>query len=160
AFYFWQSEAELIAAVRAAVPGRRDVLWGIDYEVSGDRRLIARLRAKAPSSARAALDALDQASQHAWDTWRSTHNPGVLFTFGGDPSRVRTLRNAWPHRDADVDNILNTLEQTLEINALFQQGRGWDSNELRARNMRANLVRHLDRAAAENRRPKAMFKMG
>lgn len=159
AFYFWQSEAELIASARAAAPGRRDVLWGIDYEVTGDRRLIERLQAKAPSSARAALAVLDQASQHAWETWRTTHNPAVLFTFSGDPALVRAVRNAWPRRDADVDNILTTLEETLEINALYPS-RGWESNERRARNMRANLVRHLDRAAAENRRPKALFKMG
>ena len=43
AFYFWKTEAELIAAVRAATPGRRAAVWGLDYEVTGDRRLIDRL---------------------------------------------------------------------------------------------------------------------
>ncbi len=159
AFYFWESEAGLIAASRTAIPGHREMLWGIDYEVTGDRRLIARLAARAPNSARSALNALDQASQHAWAAWRTTHNPGALFTFSGDPALVRAVRDAWTHRDADIDNILTTLEKTLEINALFP-ARPWDSNERRALNMRANLVRHLNRAASENRRPKALFKMG
>ena len=159
AFYFWKTEAELIAAVRAATPGRRDVVWGLDYEVTGDRRLIERLAAKAPASAHAALTALDQASQTAWATWAKTHNPGVLFTFAGDPKLVRAVRDAWSKRDADVSLILDTLEQTLEINALFP-GKGWESNELRCRFMRANFVAHLDRAAAKGRRPKVMIKMG
>ncbi|HEX2818286.1 MAG TPA: hypothetical protein VHN39_17975, partial [Phenylobacterium sp.] len=128
-------------------------------EVTGDRRLIARLHAKAPTSAKPELAALDQASQAAWATWRTTHNPGVLFTFAGDPELVRAVRDAWPKRTADVDRILDALEQTLEINALFP-GKGWESNELRSRFNRANFVAHLDRAAAQGRRPKVMIKMG
>lgn len=159
AFYFWRTEAEFIAAVRAAVPGDRPVLWGLDYEVTGDRRLIERLKAKAPGSAAAALDQLDKASLTAWATWRQTHNPGVLFTFAGDPALVRAVRAAWPDRDADVEIVLETLEQTLEINALYP-AKGWESNALRAQFNRKNLVAHLDRAAAAGRRPKVMFKMG
>jgi erythromycin esterase-like protein len=159
AFYFWKSEAELIAAVRAAVPGRQDALWGLDYEVTGDRRLIERLQTKAPGPAKAALTALDEASQAAWATWARTHNPGVLFTFSGDPKLVRAVREAWPRRDADVSLILDTLEQTLEINGLFP-AKIWESNELRTRFMRANFVAHLDRATSQGRRPKAMVKMG
>lgn len=159
AFYFWRTEAELLAAARAAVPGQRPALWGLDYEMVADRRLIARLRESAPPSAKAALDALDAASRAAWETWRTTHNPGVLFTFSGDPELVRAVRNAWPKPDRNVAQILMTLEETLEINRLFQT-KTWDSNERRARLMRRNFVDHLNRAAAEGRRPKVMLKMG
>lgn len=159
AFYFWRTEAELVAAARAAVPGRRDVLWGLDYEVTGDRRLIERLRAKAPRSVREPLDALDAASQRGWATWRESHNPASFFAFSGDPELVRAVRAAWPRRDADVGEILDTLEETLEINRLFP-GQIWASNDRRARNMRRNLVSHLSRAERDGRRPKVMFKMG
>jgi len=159
AFYFWKTEAELIAGVRAAAPPHQDALWGLDYEVTGDRRLIERLKAEAPASARPSLEALDQASLGAWATWRATHNPGALFTFSGNPALVRAVRAAWPRRGADANMILDTLEQTLEINALFP-ARGWESNELRCRFNRANLVAHLNRAAAHGRAPKVMFKMG
>jgi hypothetical protein len=157
AFYFWRTEAELIAAVRAAAPKGREALWGLDYEVTGDRRLIARLKAKAPASARTALAALDKASTDAWAKWRTTHDPGVLFTFAGDPALVRAVRAAWPRPDADASAIMTTLEETLEINALFPN-RGWESNERRSALMRANFARHLK--AAEPRRPKVMVKMG
>lgn len=159
AFYFWRTEAELIAAVRAAVPGQRAAIWGIDYEVTGDRRLIARLKAKAPAAARPALTILERASLDAWAAWRQAHNPGLLFTFSGDPQLVRDLRTTWPGRDRDVEAILDTLEETLEINRLYPT-KGWESNERRARFNRRNLVAHLDAASAEGRRPKVMFKMG
>ena len=159
AFYFWQTEAELIAQVRASAPADQEALWGLDYEVTGDRRLIERLKRKAPPPARPALARLDQASLAAWAAWRQTHNPGVLFTFAGDPALVRAVREAWLHPDADTDLILATLEETLEINALFQ-AKTWESNERRARFNRANLVAHFKRAAVRGRTPKVMFKMG
>ena len=159
AFYFWRPEAELLAAVRGAVPRNRQAIWGLDYEVTGDRRLIARLRAKAPAPARPALDALDRASAAAWETWRNTHNPGALFTFSGDPALVRAVRTAWTRPDADVDAILTTLEETLEINRLYGRN-GWESNERRSRLMRSNLVRRLNAEAAHGRKSKVLFKMG
>jgi hypothetical protein len=145
--------------VRASAPAAQEALWGLDYEVTGDRRLIARLKAKAPARAVPALAALDAASQAAWANWRATRNPAVLFTFAGDPGLVRAVRAAWPSRDRDASLILDTLEETLEINALFPE-KGWESNQRRARFNRRNLVAHLDRASAQGRRPKVLFKMG
>lgn len=160
AFYFWKPEAELIAAVRTAIPAKHAVLWGLDYEMACDRRLIERLQAKVPGSAKAALDTLDRVSETARETWRATRNPGALFTFSGDPELVRAVRRAWPSADADASRILDTLEETLEINRLFGSGKGWESNERRARFNRANLVALLDAASIEGRRPKVLFKMG
>ena len=159
AFYFWKSEAELIAAVRAAVPGPQDVVWGLDYEVTCDRRLIDRLRHRAPAAARAALDTLLQASAAAAAKWRETRSPAELFLFSGDPELVRAVRAAWPAPDAEASRLLRTLEESLEINRLFPD-RPWESNERRSRFNRANLIEQL--AAAERRaaRPKVLFKMG
>ncbi len=159
AFYFWRTEAEFLASVRASTPGRRVAFWGLDYEVVGDRRLIERLREKAPRAARPALDAIDVASRTAWETWRTTHNPGALFTFSGDPALVRATAAAWRNPDEDATRILTTLEETLEINRLFFTN-AWQSNERRARFIRRNFANHLNRAAAENRQPKVMIKMG
>src|SRR5262249_10127063 len=126
AFYFWKTEAELIAAARAAVPGKRDVLWGVDYEVGCDRRLIKRLWDKTGSqknSLGSSLTKLDGASQDAWKAWRETKDPSKLFTFAGDPQLVRDVRASWKKPDADVQRILTTLEETLEINRLYTTGK-------------------------------------
>lgn len=159
AFYFWRTEAELLAAARASVPGRQVAIWGLDYEVVADRRLIARLQDKAPRGARAALQTLAAASDAAWETWRTTHNPGAFFTFSGDPDLVRAVKAAWRNPDDDATRILETLEETLEINLLFFN-RTWDSNERRARLMRRNFADHLNRADADRRQPKVMVKLG
>jgi len=64
AFFGMREEAEMIAAVRRAVPGRAPVLWGMDYEVVGDRRLVALLAAaRKPASAEAAFADLARAQQ-------------------------------------------------------------------------------------------------
>jgi hypothetical protein len=163
AFYFWKSEAELIAAARGAVSGMRDVLWGLDYEVTGDRRLIERLWQRTGSQKNAlgsSLTRLDTASQDAWKTWKETKDPSVLFTFAGDPQLVRNVRAAWKKPDADVVRLLDTLEETLEINKLWTQRKGWGSNERRSGFMRLNLVAHLNAAAKEKRQPKVLVKMG
>jgi hypothetical protein len=163
AFYNWKTEAELIAAVRASVPLKRDVLWGLDYEVGCDRQLIKRLWNKAGRQKNAlgsSLTKLDTASQDAWKAWRETKDPSKLFTFSGDPQLVRDIRAAWKKPDADLESVLATLEETLEINKLWVENKGYASNERRSGNIRKNFVAHLNRAAAEGRKPKAMIKMG
>ena len=57
-------------------------------------------------------------------------------------------------------NAQRTLEETLEINKLWVDGKGFASNERRSNFIRSNFIAHLDRAAAEKRKPKAMIKMG
>src|SRR5690606_29370113 len=44
AFFGMREEAEWLAAVRAARPGRSQAIWGLDYEVGGDRRIIQLLK--------------------------------------------------------------------------------------------------------------------
>lgn len=42
-FFGMREEAELLSAARAALPDAHEVLWGIDYEVASDRRLLHQL---------------------------------------------------------------------------------------------------------------------
>jgi hypothetical protein len=48
AFYGMAEEAEMLAAVRKAIPSSQPVLWGTDYEVAGDRQLL-QILARGPS---------------------------------------------------------------------------------------------------------------
>jgi len=157
AFFGMREEAEWITDARGAAPGRGQAIWGLDYEVFADRRLIARLKAKRkPAAATHALDALEAASAAAWAQHAQTRNPQFIFSFSGDPALVRAVRAAWPGADEDAALILETIEETLEINRLFVTGRNQESNQRRADFNKRNLRRYLRANAA----PKVFYKFG
>jgi len=159
AFFGMREEAEWLAAVRAARPGRTQAIWGLDYEVGGDRRIIQLLNAKRkPAAAATALSALETASTESWTQWAATRLPQHIFSFSGDPALVAAVRAAWPGADDDAQWMLDTLEETLAINRHWVQGQGWQSNQRRAAFNRANLRRYW--AAEGERRSKVMFKFG
>lgn len=161
AFFTMQEEAELLARVRAVVPGEAPVLWGVDYEVFADRLLIARLEAMPkPKPAEAALARLQDASAQAWARYAAEKNPGAIFTFSGDPRLVRAVRDAWPDAPAEAERILRTLQATLEINALWVKGDGHASNVARAAHIRENLLAHWKAERASGRFPRVFAKMG
>ena len=158
AFFGLREEAELLAAVRDALPGRAPFLWGLDYEVGADRHLIATLKAmRKPAAAQAAVAALERASQASWERYEATRNPQFIYSFAGDPALVRAVRAAWPRAGEEARLILGTLEETFEINRLFVSGQGWESNERRGRLMRGNFLRLW---RAERRKPRVMLKFG
>ncbi len=159
AFFGMREEAEWLAAVRAARPGREQAIWGLDYEVGGDRRLIQILKAKRkPAAAATSVAALEAASDASWAQYATTRSPEFIFSFSGDPSLVASVRAAWPNADDETQWILTTLEETLAINKNWVDGQGWLSNQHRAQFNRSNLRRYW--AAQGARNPKVMFKFG
>lgn len=160
AFYNMKEEAEFLAAVRPAFRASETTLWGLDYEVIQDRRLIARLREKAPAAARAAVRSIDEASAAAWKKYEATHDPRDFFTFSGDPKLAAAVRAAWPEPDARTDVILEVLQGTLEANAFWVRGQGWESNERRTALMRRAFVRYWNAEKAHGRTPRVFFKFG
>jgi hypothetical protein len=156
-----REEAEWLAAARAAVPGARPVLWGMDYEVGADGHLIAMLKTmRKPPAAVAALAALETASSAAWARYVETREIQHIYSFSGDPALVERLRAAWPGAGAEARRIMDTLQGTFETNQLWTQNRGWESNARRARLMRANFLEHWHAEAAAGRSPRLMMKMG
>lgn len=161
AFFGMREEAEWLARARRVLPRGRDVLWGLDYEVGADRRLIARLKTRPkPAAARSPMTALATASTAAWADYEKTRNPGLIFSFSGDPQLVRALRSAWPRPDPESAWILDTLEETLEINRLWGQQKGWESNQRRAAFMRANFARYWAAEGRDAARTRVFFKFG
>lgn len=157
AFFGMREEAEWIASARATVRGRGQAVRGLDYEVGGDRRILARLKAKRkPAAAIAALQALEDASTASWAQYAQTRNPQFIFSFAGDPALVTAVRTAWPHADSEAALMLETLEETLTINQLWTQRQGWASNQRRADFNRRN-VRRLLHAEPD---AKVLFKFG
>ena len=133
AFFTLREEAELLVAARAAVPSGEPVLWGLDYEVAGDRFLLGRMRQRAPEgAARAAVETLYERSAAAWTTVKETKDPAAFFTFANAPDVLAGVRQAWPSPDPESALALDTLEETLAINQLFVTGSNWESNQRRA----------------------------
>lgn len=158
AFFGMREEAEWLQAARAAVPRNAPAIWGTDYEVGADRRLIALLgEARKPQAAATALARLRDASDAAARQFQLTPKPEYLFPFSGDPALVAAVKAAWPKPEARSAWILDTLQETLEINQLWMKGQGWASNQRRAANLRANLLRHWRSSAQQ---PKLFMKFG
>jgi hypothetical protein len=161
AFFGMREEAELLHSARAALPDIQEVFWGIDYEVASDRRLFHQLQnAPRPDSADAPLNALVAASEASWASYAETGNLALVFSFSGDPALVRDVRNSWPDPGDEVSLILDTLETTLEINRLWFERRGWESNAMRAGFMRSNFLRHWRKVKDQRSAPRVMAKLG
>jgi hypothetical protein len=161
AFFGMREEAEMLARVRAAVPGNATVFWGVDYEVGGDRLLIAKLEAmQKPKAAEDALAALRAASKASWDKYYAEKNPQFIFSFSGDPALVRAVRDAWPQRSAEASGILTTLEETFEINRMWVDGKGFESNARRSDYMRQNFAAHWSKVRTQPETSKVFVKMG
>jgi len=160
AFYTMREEAQMLAAVRAAFPGKQPLLFGLDYEIILDRPFIADLKARAPASARAPLAALEAASLASWAAYAQTKDIGKIFCFSGDPALVEAVTAAWPDPDPASAEILETLHQSLIINDHQTAGRYFLSNDSRAQFNRANWARLWRAETAAGRQPKAMFKFG
>jgi len=145
-FFGMREEAQWLIDARAAAPAGKPFLWGLDYDIAADRYLIEQLnRRSKPPGASAALGQLRAASNASWARYAETHNPQFVYSFAGDPKTVQAVRAAWPKPDPSSDMILETLERTLEINAAWSAGKGYQSNQLRAQFMRSNLLRYWRR---------------
>jgi len=161
AFFGMKEEAEMLVAVRAAVPGDVPVFWGVDYEVGGDRLLLSRLADRAvPASASAPLARLRDAASAAWAEHAASGDISKAFSFAGDPALVVAVRDAWPAPDAETHRLLDALEQTLQINRLWVERRRYDSNRRRADFLRANFRAHWQSAASAGPVPRVFAKLG
>lgn len=161
AFFGMSEEAAMLATVRAAVKDSAPVLWGVDYEVGGDRLLIATLENKSkPKAAEEALAALKTASDASWAQYGETRNPQFIFSFSGDPALVRSVKDAWPAQDEETSSILDTLEETLGINRLWVEGQGFASNERRSAFLRRNFISEWNALPAAGRMPRVFAKLG
>jgi hypothetical protein len=161
AFFGMAEEAEMLAVVRLAAPDGEPVLWGTDYEVGGDRQLIRLLQeADKPAAAAMALEELAEAAAASWAEYEKTGSPQFIFSFAGDPALVRAVREAWPEPDSRSAVILNTLEQTLTVNNLWTQGKGWESNQARAALQKENFLRYWRAAKQRGETPRVFAKYG
>ena len=161
AFFGMTEEAEMLVAVRKAVPADEPAFWGADYEVAGDRTLLRELdAAPKPPAAEAAFATLSATANAGWDKHAETQDPQHIFTFAADPELVRAVKRAWPLRDDMSASILDALESTLEINTAWRDGHRYESNRLRAANLRDNFLDHWMAVKDDVDPPRVMAKFG
>jgi len=70
------------------------------------------------------------------------------------------VRAAWPRPSAAARWILDTLEETLEVNRLWLAGDNYGSNRRRVAFLRANFLRHWREAKESGEPPRVMMKCG
>lgn len=172
-FYTLREEARLLAdavdAVRETSGERtaRDVVWGLDYDVLGDRYTLRRLRGLAPDerARRAAGRAIAFADSQFAAARSSADLTGVMM-FAGPDSVLAAVAEAYgPRPSPEVERILRVLRRTVAINAHWRAGRVYESNLARASFDRENLtsrwraVREASEARGEDL-PRVMLKFG
>jgi hypothetical protein len=162
-FFVLRPEAELLVAARRAHPDARDVIWGIDYDILGDRYLLERLERAAPAgpardSVRAVRDLADSGLLRAV----REGNPGHIFLFSASDEPFLTLRAALrPAAESEADHAIATMQETAAINRLFVTGRNWESNNRRVALNKQWFMRHYRAAkAAGDSAPRVMVKLG
>ena len=161
AFFGMREEADWLQQARSALPGSKPFLWGLDYEIGADRHLIRLLKARPKSpAAGAALQRLEAASTASWTRYDQTKDPKYIYSFAGDPKLVRELRTAWRAADAHSRLVMETLEQTFAINALWVAGKGYESNAARSQFLRANLLRYWKSKERSDPDGRLLMKMG
>ena len=147
-FYRWREDAALLRTAVAAAGGGADVLWGLDYDIVGDRYALRRLRDIAPNAAaRAAAENAIARADSALAQALATQNPGLLMMFGGADDWYAPLRQAYaPEPGGEADRIIRLLQETREINAYWGRGQGYLSNHHRAQSNKRQFMRYLRQA--------------
>ena len=162
-FFILRQEAELLVAVRGALPTARQVVWGIDYDILGDRYLLPRLERAAPAGAgRDSVRVIRELADRGIRRAVQEGNPGHVFLFSAPDEPFEKLRAALrPPPGSEADQAIATMQETAAINRLFLTGRNWESNHRRAE-MNKHWLMHQYRAAqaAGESAPRVMIKLG
>ena len=161
AFFGMREEADMLVQVMSAVKSKESVLWGLDYEVLGDRHLINQLGLRdMPEEASEQYKQLKLHALEAEQAYIKSHNPMDLMSFSADPQWVSALVNAWPEADADTQGILHTLYETYVINQLWINGKSWQSNQRRAELIKHHFLQYWQHQKQLGLTPKVFVKLG
>jgi len=159
-FYTMPPEAGLLAWALDPSAGGYDV-WGLDYDIMGDRYWLPRLESLAPPEGRPAVAAARALADSGFAR-ALRGDPSRVFTFSAPESVFTALRAAVaPQAGSEAERIIDVLATTTSINRDFLSGRNYESNEQRATNLKTNFLRVYDAAVAGGEAvPKVLFKFG
>ncbi len=161
-FYGLEEERALLRSTLsregAAAPMR---LWGLDYDVNGDRLFLEELERLAPVAGRPSVQRARALADRGFSTLRSQGNPSQLFAWSAPDSVFTALREAFGSRlPARASAIIDLFETTARINRLFLSGRSYESNLMRSAFLRRNFMQLWEGALVSGATPRVLFKFG
>jgi hypothetical protein len=161
-FYTLAEERALLTSAMSPLNGLPAMrIWGLDYDISGDRQFLRELERLVPAAGRPAVARARARADSGFAAVLGEGNPGKLFAWSAPDSVFAELRTALGTNPSPrARQIVDVFERTARINRLFLSGRGYESNLLRSAYLRENFLASL--AAAERRgdKPRVLFKFG
>ena len=162
-FFILESESRLLVNAVRELPDVEDVIWGIDYDILGDRYLFPVLEAAAEDDeARRVVRETREMADAGLRQVVDTGNPSLLLLWSAPDEPFERLRAALePAPGSRADRIIETMQETARINRMFMSGQNWESNHARATWIKRSMARHLDAARARGEaEPRVMIKLG
>jgi len=162
-FFVLTEETDLLVTARRALPNAADVIWGIDYDILGDRYLLEQLeRAAPPDAARTTVHEVRAMADSGMVRAVRESNPGLIFLFSAPDEPFERLRTALrPAPGSTADHMIGSMQETAAINRLFLTGQNWESNHRRAALNKRWFMHHYRAArAAGDIAPRVMVKLG
>ena len=161
-FYSLAEERKLLASAMAPQDGLPPMrIWGLDYDVSGDRMYLRELESLAPPAGLPAVRRARELADSGFAHFVARGDPSRAFAWSAPDSVFTALKAAFgsspPPRAA---KIIDVFERTARINRLFLSGRGYESNLDRSAYLRQNFAAELAAAEASGQRPRVFFKFG
>jgi hypothetical protein len=159
-FYTLEEELDLLAWASSRSGGGLTI-WGLDYDVWGDRYWLRRLERIVRPAARPVVTAAIARADSGFARVRRG-DPSQIFSFTAPESVFVALRQAvQPEPGSEAAGILEVLERTVAINRPFLAGQNYQSNLGRVTNLKQNFLtswREAQRAGGPT--PKVLFKFG
>ncbi len=154
----------MLEEVVKSIPGRRDVVWGLDQEfMVAPTYLLERLATIAPNGAARSIASRMAASSAAGDRkLMSEGNPTGLWMIASTDADVANLRAAFkPARGSEADVIISEMAISRSIYRTFNSGAGYEANQTRDDLMKTNFIRfYRDAQKRGEAKPKVIVKLG
>ncbi len=163
-FFFWREESEMLASIVRSLPGKRDVVWGIDQEfMVAPTYLLERLAEIAPNRpARELARAFAEASAKGDSGLIGQGNIGGVWMVAVTDADLARLRSTFsPASGSEADEIITELTVSRDIYRKQASGAGYEANQQRDDLMKLNFLKFYRAAKARGEaRPKALIKLG
>lgn len=160
-FFSWKEECLVLEAVVSDQSADEPVVWGLDQEFAASPRMHFEYLQKnaADENSRAVAKKYFDMAMAALKESEESKNPSKAFMAIVRPDDFEQLKTAFAGQEDNL-NLIKELEESIHIYQLWFQGRGYESNYLRAEMMKRHFWDYYSEAKKQTDQPKVMFKFG